>query len=51
MAYELEWSERAIGEYENLLLYLQSEWGRDIAIRVSIEIDLKIIHIQNSPEH
>jgi len=50
MTYEIEWSERASAEYEKLVIYLQNEWGRDIAFRVTIEIDQKIVRIKNSPE-
>ncbi|HEY2583554.1 MAG TPA: type II toxin-antitoxin system RelE/ParE family toxin [Mucilaginibacter sp.] len=50
MAYEIIWMDRASEEYEKLVKYLLGEWGREVAIRISIEIDQTIIRIQNSPE-
>ncbi|SDT54970.1 hypothetical protein SAMN05216490_3994 [Mucilaginibacter mallensis] len=47
MAVDLIWSERALKEYDQLLDYLLDEWGTDITIRVSREIDHTVLHIQN----
>lgn len=51
MANSLIWSERALKEYDQLLDYLIEEWGKEITIRVSLEIDQTISRIQNSPEN
>ena len=47
----LIWSDRARNEYLKLQEYLFSEWGEEIAQRVTDEIDKTIIRIQKSPEH
>jgi plasmid stabilization system protein ParE len=51
VAVDLVWSDRALKEYDKLLDYLLEEWGPDITIRVSREIDKTVLHIQNYPEH
>ena len=51
MTVNLTWSDRALKEYDQLLNYLLDEWGIDITIRVSREIDQTVLHIQNYPEH
>jgi len=38
-------------EYDQLLNYLFEEWGGEIAIKVAREINRKIAHIQEFPEH
>lgn len=47
---DLRWTDRAIQEYENLIIYLWKEWGEETTIRVCEEINKKIVYIQNSPE-
>ena len=51
MANSLFWTERALTEYEKLIDYLLEEWGEEITIRVTLEIDQTIGRIKNSPEH
>jgi len=47
---ELEWSERAIVDYENLIDYLYQKWGEQITLCVLGEIDHQISRIKNNPE-
>lgn len=47
---ELEWTERAIFEYEILTEYLFSTWSEVIALRVLSEIDFKIDRIRKYPK-
>lgn len=51
MANQIIWSDRALNEYEALLVYLYSEWGDAITSRVVLEINQQIARIQKSPEH
>jgi plasmid stabilization system protein ParE len=51
MTSNLFWTERALEEYDRLVDYLLEEWGQEITIRVSLEIDQTIDRIKNSPEH
>jgi plasmid stabilization system protein ParE len=51
MSNSLFWSDRASKEYDKLLDYLLEEWGEEITLRVSLEINQTIDRIKNSPEH
>jgi len=46
----LIWTDRALVEYEELLDYLNDEWGAEITKKVGFEIEEKASHIQNNPE-
>ena len=46
----LEWTDRATEEYNQLVIYLYSEWGETITTKVIQEIDHTIVRIKNSPE-
>jgi len=50
MADALKWTDRAIEEYDKLLVYLYSKWGEEITLRVILDVEKNIIRIQNSPE-
>jgi len=47
---QLEWSERAILDYEHLTEYLFIKWGYNITLRVLSEIDHQINRVKNNPE-
>ncbi|MCE7066380.1 type II toxin-antitoxin system RelE/ParE family toxin [Dyadobacter sp. CY326] len=47
---ELEWSERAVLDYENLTEYLFFKWGENITLKVLSEIDYQISRVKNNPE-
>jgi len=47
----LIWSDRSLKEYDDLIYYLSNHWSEDIALRVMVEIDQTVLHIQASPEH
>ncbi len=47
--YELEWTERAITEFEQLAEYLFEEWGEGIALRVLADINYQIRRIRDAP--
>jgi plasmid stabilization system protein ParE len=51
MPNSLFWTDRALAEYEKLIDYLLEEWGEEITLRVTLEIDETILRIKNSPEH
>jgi len=40
----------ATDEYNGLLIYLYSEWGEDVTLRVVLEVEKSTFRIQNSPE-
>ncbi|SKB99918.1 Plasmid stabilization system protein ParE [Dyadobacter psychrophilus] len=46
----LEWSERAILDYENLVEYLFFKWGESITLKVLSEIDYQISRVAKYPE-
>ncbi|WP_149242299.1 type II toxin-antitoxin system RelE/ParE family toxin [Dyadobacter sp. 32] len=48
-ASELEWSERAVNDYENLAEYLYEHWGENIALKTLHEIDIQIRRIARNP--
>jgi plasmid stabilization system protein ParE len=50
MANVLKWTDRALEEYDKLLIYLYSEWGEEITLRVVLEIEKAVLRIRNSPE-
>jgi plasmid stabilization system protein ParE len=45
----LQWTERAILDYEILTEYLFVKWGEKIALRVLSEIDFQITRVKNYP--
>ena len=51
MANVLKWTDRAIEEYDKLLEYLYGEWGEEITLGVTLEVEKAIFRIHNSPEH
>jgi plasmid stabilization system protein ParE len=51
MANRLIWSDRSLTEYDDLIAYLFEHWSEEIALRVMLEIDQTVLHIQTSPEH
>ena len=50
MADILQWTTRALNEYDKLVDYLYAEWGEEITQRVLNEIDQTLVRIQNSPQ-
>lgn len=51
MPYLLTWSDRASDEYEKLTDYLIEYWGKQIANRIRLEFEEKLLNIINNPEH
>ena len=51
MANRLIWSDRSLTEYDDLIAYLSEHSSEEIALRVMLEIDQTILHIQLHPEH
>lgn len=49
--YELEWTDRAILDYESLTEYLFLEWGERIALKSMSRIDAHIQRIKRKPAH
>nr|WP_295932300.1 type II toxin-antitoxin system RelE/ParE family toxin [uncultured Dyadobacter sp.] len=49
VGYELEWTERAVNDYEHLAEYLFEEWGEGIALRVLDELSYQIRRIRDTP--
>ena len=47
---ELEWSERAIQDYERLTEYLYEQWGEKLTLRVLEGIYHQIGRVMNNPE-
>ena len=47
----LLWTERALKEYAILLEYLFENWGKTVMLRVSDDINQKVSHIHQYPEH
>lgn len=45
------WTERALKEYDILLEYIFENWGMNIMMRVSDDINQKVSHIHQYPEH
>jgi plasmid stabilization system protein ParE len=50
MAKVLQWTTRALNEYDKLIDYLYKEWGEEITQRVIDEIDQTLLRIEKSPE-
>ena len=51
MAKGVIWSDRSLKEYDDLIYYLSEKWSNEIALRVMMEIDQTVLHIQNAPDH
>lgn len=47
---QLEWSERALNDYENLAEFLYNHWGENVALSVLLDIDAQLNRIENTPE-
>lgn len=47
---QLEWSERALNDYENLAEFLYKHWGENVALSVLLDIDAQLNSIENIPE-
>jgi plasmid stabilization system protein ParE len=50
MVNTLQWTDRAIEEYDKLVDYLYEEWGEEITQRVITEIDQTLLRIKKSPK-
>lgn len=48
---ELLWSARALAEYDDLIDYLWFNWGENILLRVTDDLNTILIRIQENPEH
>jgi plasmid stabilization system protein ParE len=48
---KLIWSDRALEDNRKLVDYLLNEWGVEITLRVTGEIDQTLLYIENHPEH
>lgn len=42
--------ERALNEYDLLVVYLWGEWGENITVKVSKKIDQSVLRLKQSPE-
>ena len=51
MGNKIVWSTRSRTDYDNLLEYLNEEWGKEITKRIILELEEKVLKIQDNPEH